>query len=341
MPIPMKIHDNTSEVKVKTSCNIDKKYLESLINAETKERILADETLQREIEEIIAGGASSLNIIEYEDGSIIIELLNSKGEILSSQSITKTEKIIKSASLDWINSKIIFTCLDNSTFECSLSSIKEAINNEITRATQAEQALDTKIDNVNNSKVTKTSESSKVYGTDENGNQTTYDKDSFGQVDDVKVNNESVVTNKIANIDLTSYEEKVNKTTSLTDQSTNTQYPSAKCVYDELQSIYSLIASGSLTQIAWSQLSPYRLVVFSGYKSGIGTPNKTSFILDTTSLAAGEKAIFTLSALEGSSNWSYRVVVERNALDGNCYWWSDLDYSGNTVWTASNIFGIK
>ena len=45
-----------------------------------------------------------------------------------------------------------------------------------------------------------TDTANKVYGTDANGLQTTYDKNSFGQVDDVKVNNVSIVNNKIANI---------------------------------------------------------------------------------------------------------------------------------------------
>lgn len=39
-----------------------------------------------------------------------------------------------------------------------------------------------------------------VYGTDENGDQTTYNVDSFGQVDDVQVGGVSVVTNKIAEL---------------------------------------------------------------------------------------------------------------------------------------------
>ena len=58
-------------------------------------------------------------------------------------------------------------------------------------------------DTIDSGKVDKVTAVSKVYGTDSTGNQTTYDKDSFGQVDDVKVNNVSVVTNKVANIDLT------------------------------------------------------------------------------------------------------------------------------------------
>lgn len=49
-------------------------------------------------------------------------------------------------------------------------------------------------------KVDKVSSADKVYGTDSQGNQTTYDVDSFGQVDDVKVNGASVVENKIANV---------------------------------------------------------------------------------------------------------------------------------------------
>lgn len=59
--------------------------------------------------------------------------------------------------------------------------------------------------NALNGKVDETSTADQVYGTDNNGNQTTYNITDFGAVDDVKVNNVSVVTSKIANIDLTSY----------------------------------------------------------------------------------------------------------------------------------------
>ena len=58
--------------------------------------------------------------------------------------------------------------------------------------TGLDEALDSKVDKVD--------DASKVYGTDENGDQTTYDVDSFGQVDDVQVGGVSVVTNKIAEL---------------------------------------------------------------------------------------------------------------------------------------------
>ena len=64
------------------------------------------------------------------------------------------------------------------------------LNKPISTATQ--NALDTKVD--------RTSVANRVYGTDANGNQTTYSSETFGKVDDVRVDGTSVVTNKIANL---------------------------------------------------------------------------------------------------------------------------------------------
>jgi len=49
-------------------------------------------------------------------------------------------------------------------------------------------------------KVDKVSTANRIYGTDSTGAQTTYDFDTFGKVDDVRVNGVSVVTDKIANL---------------------------------------------------------------------------------------------------------------------------------------------
>ena len=49
-------------------------------------------------------------------------------------------------------------------------------------------------------KVDKVNTANRIYGTDTNGAQTTYDKEDFGKVDDVRINNTTVVSNKIANI---------------------------------------------------------------------------------------------------------------------------------------------
>ena len=73
--------------------------------------------------------------------------------------------------------------------------VNVAIPTQVTHATTKKYVDDadaTKVDKVNTAK--------RVYGTDASGNQTTYDYDSFGKVDDVKVAGTSVVTNKIANL---------------------------------------------------------------------------------------------------------------------------------------------
>ena len=69
----------------------------------------------------------------------------------------------------------------------SKSEIDNMMLAETTRATTAE-----------NNRVIKTSEENKIYGTDELGNQTTYDLDSFTPVRDVKIGPESLVTNNVA-----------------------------------------------------------------------------------------------------------------------------------------------
>lgn len=63
----------------------------------------------------------------------------------------------------------------------------------------------TALGNALNGKVDETTSANKVYGTDNNGDQTTYNTTDFGAVDDVQVDGVSVVTSKIANINLTNY----------------------------------------------------------------------------------------------------------------------------------------
>lgn len=66
-------------------------------------------------------------------------------------------------------------------------------------------------------KVEQTTEINKIYGTDNTGNQITYNKDDINKVNDIQVDNVSVVNNKIANIDLqsikTDYNTKINTLT--------------------------------------------------------------------------------------------------------------------------------
>ncbi len=63
-------------------------------------------------------------------------------------------------------------------------------------------------------------------------------------IEDIEVDNVSLIpTNKSVNIDLSGKENVSNKTTTLSSASTDTQYPSAKCVYDEISPLETAISN--------------------------------------------------------------------------------------------------
>ena len=154
MPIKLKLHDSTSQVEASgNSGTISDKRLELLIEKEIENRIAGDEYLQEEIDEIIEGGAWYLLIDEKENGSIDISLLNKDERVLCTKTIHLTEKIIKEGILDYANSKIIYTCNDDSTIELDISDIVDAIHtlesdltSEISRATSEEARIEQKLD---------------------------------------------------------------------------------------------------------------------------------------------------------------------------------------------------
>jgi hypothetical protein len=121
------------------------------------------------------------------------------------------ETVVVSGSYDSESKKIVLTLKDGSTIDIPVGDLIAGLQAEITDSnklsadlvddTTTTHKFVTTQDKTNwDNKVTKTTAVSKVYGTDNAGAQTTYDVDSFGQVDDVKVNNVSVVTSKVANI---------------------------------------------------------------------------------------------------------------------------------------------
>lgn len=94
--------------------------------------------------------------------------------------------------------------------------LESAITSEVLRATQAEESLsDIKLDKI--------SDVNKVYGTDSQGNQIGYNIDSFGKVDDIKINNISIVSDKIANLGTMAKENSLDYYTSLQIDSKNYQ----------------------------------------------------------------------------------------------------------------------
>lgn len=85
-------------------------------------------------------------------------------------------------------------------------------------------------------KVDKTTTASRVYGTDASGNQTTYDYNTFGKVDDVQLNGVTVVENKIANIEPEAADIAY----------TNEQYPTMQTLQDAMDKLLYITPSVTL-----------------------------------------------------------------------------------------------
>lgn len=137
MPIEIQMHDNTSNINViprskgevfsAAGSSIDKNRFEMLLKEEIQNRIAGDQTLQNEIDNLNLNNVRYIRVDELEDGSIVLSLLNDREEVIDTKTITLTEKIIKEASLDYDNSKLIYTCNDESTIELDISDIVDKI----------------------------------------------------------------------------------------------------------------------------------------------------------------------------------------------------------------------
>lgn len=103
-------------------------------------------------------------------------------------------------------------------------------------------------------KVDKTNTSNQVYGTDGNGNQTTWTvsqtenvgtivrRDTGGVIyTGTPTNNRHATTKLYVDTAISGKEDASNKVTALSSSSTNDEYPSAKCVYDLIGDVESLL----------------------------------------------------------------------------------------------------
>lgn len=107
--------------------------------------------------------------------------------------VSDLDKPVSIATQKAINEISVLLSNEETRATSKENELESAITNEVLRATQAEESLsDTKLD--------KTSDVNKVYGTDSQGNQIGYDINSFGKVDDIKINDVSIVSDKIANL---------------------------------------------------------------------------------------------------------------------------------------------
>ena len=106
-------------------------------------------------------------------------------------------------------------------------------------------------------------------------------------------------------IDLSGYEQTVNKVTALTAQSTNVQYPSAKCVYDELQLLYDLI---------YSYHPPF---VIRGTSSNVG--GTETFNIRYTDNGVVQPQTTVTVPVDSEGNWSFMYKLRVYSLKNFAY----------------------
>lgn len=138
----VKLVDNSSEVGVGVGSNAIVKLIKEALKRETEERTEADAYLQKEISNILASGACYLLITENKNGSIDVSILNKKEEVLSTKTITLTEKLIKNVKLDYDAGQLVFTHFDGTVSTCGINAIKKAIADETARATARENEIE-------------------------------------------------------------------------------------------------------------------------------------------------------------------------------------------------------
>lgn len=169
------------------------------------------------------------------------------------------------------------------------------------------------VDTQDNLKVDKVSTANKVYGTDANGNQTTYDKGSFGQVDDVQVDGTSVVTNKIASLGSMASEDKDDYT------------PTADLAAVALDNEYSSLSNKP--KVNGTVLSSTTPVWFGSSTTAAATAVKEVSIPNITSLDEGVIIIVTPTITSTVANSSIKL---------NNFTAYPMLYQGNAITTSTD-----
>ena len=166
----------------------------------------------------------------------------------------------------------------------------------------------TVLDNIE-SRVEKTTNAQKIYGTDSEGGQTLYDLTDFGAVEDVRLNGTSVVVDKIANIEPDAEDIAY----------TNDQYPSMKNLQDAMDKLlyitptvsisgggnYEIGSTRATTTLTWVW---NKTIASQSLNQGIGSldPALRTY---TYATAISSNTTFTITGTDGTTSKSASTSV--------------------------------
>lgn len=167
-----------------------------------------------------------------------LNLKDKNDNILSTGTIDlPLESVVVSGSYDSVNKKIVLTLQSGSTVEFSVADLVSGLQSEITSSNKLNADL---VDDTSTThKFTTSANLTKLSGIETGA--------EVNIIEGITLNGSSLTPSSKV-VALTNIEKSTNKVTSLSSSSTDTEYPSAKCVYDligDLESILETLDEGS------------------------------------------------------------------------------------------------
>lgn len=109
---------------------------------------------------------------------------------------------------------------------------------------------------------------------------------------------------------------------------------------DRVDSIVETIAEGMVTSLDRETADAYDVIVVYGYKENAPVPNQTCFVFMPSQIDT--QTNFQIEQASGQSDtiWNYRIRINEGG-DGRIYWFTDLDYSGSSVFVGTKVIGIR
>ena len=189
------------------------------------------EEMQSDIAELQAdSGASIVLSINSSTYVVTLQLKNKTGTVVSSGTIDlPLESVVVNGSYDSATKKVILTLQNGNTIDFSVADLVSGLQTEITSSNKLN--ADLVDDSTSTNKFTNATEKS-TWNNKYNKPNTGIPKTDLSS--DVQTSLDKADT---AVQDVSSKEDSSNKVTTLSSSSTDDEYPSAKCVYDHVDSI--------------------------------------------------------------------------------------------------------
>ena len=202
---------------------------------------------------------------------ITLSLKNQDGTIISTDTIDlPLESVVVGGSYDSTNQKIVLTLQNGNTIDIPVGALVNGLQAEITSSNKLASDL---VDDTNSGHKFVTTSEKNTWNNKSDFSGNYNDLTNKPTIPTVPTNI-SAFTNDVGYLtehqDITGKEDKTNKTTTIDNESTNTQYPSAKAVYDYVEGL-NTYSSSEVRVGTWIDDRPIYRKVFTvtNYTAGV------------------------------------------------------------------------